>query len=96
MGAGKDVSLPPLEPTASPGTEFLRKDDRDWLSALGESVSFGWFLSDLLEWDAMAHVSPPLAAMAHVQSKPEARSVGTGQLVCAGHSGQSSICVLQL
>uniref|UniRef100_A0ACD5Y7H7 Uncharacterized protein n=1 Tax=Avena sativa TaxID=4498 RepID=A0ACD5Y7H7_AVESA len=56
MGADADLSPPPLEPTASPEPEILRNrnDDRDWkadmISALGESVSFGRFLSEPLEW----------------------------------------------
>ncbi|KAM0885778.1 hypothetical protein ACQ4PT_030112 [Festuca glaucescens] len=48
------MGAPPLEPTASPEPEILRKDDRDWkadmMSALGESVSFGRFLSEPLDW----------------------------------------------
>uniref|UniRef100_A0ACD5XPL7 Uncharacterized protein n=2 Tax=Avena sativa TaxID=4498 RepID=A0ACD5XPL7_AVESA len=56
MGAETDLSPPPLEPTASPEPEILRNrnDDRDWkadmISALGESVSFGRFLSEPLDW----------------------------------------------
>lgn len=50
-----DLAPPPPEPTASPEPEILhRKDDRDWkadmMSALGESVSFGRFLSEPLDW----------------------------------------------
>ncbi|KAM3372305.1 hypothetical protein ACQJBY_019283 [Aegilops geniculata] len=56
MGAAPDQppSLPPPERTASPERDALRSDDRDWkaemMSALGESVSFGRFLSEPLEW----------------------------------------------
>ncbi|XP_048554515.1 protein WVD2-like 7 isoform X1 [Triticum urartu] len=56
MGAapGQPPSPPPPERTASPERGALRGDDRDWkaemMSALGESVSFGRFLSEPLEW----------------------------------------------
>ncbi|KAM3392442.1 hypothetical protein ACQJBY_013532 [Aegilops geniculata] len=56
MGAAPDLppSPPPPERTASPERDALRGDDRDWkaemMSALGESVSFGRFLAEPLEW----------------------------------------------
>lgn len=56
MGAETDLSPPPppLEPTASLEPEILTRDDRSWkadmMSALGESVSFGRFLAEPLEW----------------------------------------------
>ncbi|CAM0880234.1 unnamed protein product [Alopecurus aequalis] len=55
MGAEMDdLCPPPPEPTASPEPQILRNDDHDWkadmMSALGESVSFGRFLSEPLEW----------------------------------------------
>ncbi|KAF7006520.1 hypothetical protein CFC21_021556 [Triticum aestivum] len=56
MGAEPDQppSPPPPERTASPERDALRSDDRDWkaemMSALGESVSFGRFLAEPLEW----------------------------------------------
>ncbi|OQU79090.1 hypothetical protein SORBI_3008G093600 [Sorghum bicolor] len=54
MGAEPDFSLPPPEPTHSPEPEVSGKDSRNWkaemMSALGESVSFGRFLTEPLEW----------------------------------------------
>uniref|UniRef100_A0A453KQ72 Uncharacterized protein n=1 Tax=Aegilops tauschii subsp. strangulata TaxID=200361 RepID=A0A453KQ72_AEGTS len=44
MGGETNLSPPPLEP------ETLRGEEQDWVSALGESVSFGRFLSQPLEW----------------------------------------------
>ncbi|RCV18506.1 hypothetical protein SETIT_3G306400v2 [Setaria italica] len=66
MGAEPDFSPPPplpeLEPTHSPEPEIPGHDSRNWkadmMSALGESVSFGRFLTEPLEWgkwSAFAH-----------------------------------------
>lgn len=62
MGAEPDFSPPPPEPTHSPEPEISGKDSRNWkadmMSALGESVSFGRFLTEPLEWgkwSAFAH-----------------------------------------
>ncbi|OEL18238.1 hypothetical protein BAE44_0020742, partial [Dichanthelium oligosanthes] len=59
------ISPPPLpepEPTHSPEPEISGHDNRNWkadmMSALGESVSFGRFLTEPLEWgkwSAFAH-----------------------------------------
>lgn len=44
------------------------------MSALRESVSFGRFLSESLEWDAMARVLPaPTGTIVHDPSPPAAR-----------------------
>ncbi|CAN6338128.1 unnamed protein product [Urochloa humidicola] len=65
MGAEPDFSPPPQpepEPTHSPEPEIHGHDNRNWkadmMSALGESVSFGRFLTEPLEWgkwSAFAH-----------------------------------------
>ncbi|KAL6642466.1 hypothetical protein ACP70R_020647 [Stipagrostis hirtigluma subsp. patula] len=65
MGAEPDVPSPPPpppEPTMSPEPEIPDHDHRNWkadmMSALGESVSFGRFLSEPLDWgkwSAFAH-----------------------------------------
>uniref|UniRef100_A0A0A9EPJ7 TPX2 C-terminal domain-containing protein n=1 Tax=Arundo donax TaxID=35708 RepID=A0A0A9EPJ7_ARUDO len=64
MGAEPDFSPPPPppEPTLSPEPGIPGHDNRNWkadmMSALGESVSFGRFLSEPLEWgkwSAFAH-----------------------------------------
>ncbi|CAL4892652.1 unnamed protein product [Urochloa decumbens] len=62
MGAEPDISPPPPEPTHSPEPEIHGHDNRNWkvdmMSALGESVSFGRFLTEPLEWgkwSAFAH-----------------------------------------
>lgn len=68
-----DLPPPSLEPNASREPETLGKDDQDWVSALRESVSFGRFLSESLEWDTMRHVLPaPTATILHDQSLPAA------------------------
>ncbi|XP_062203492.1 protein WVD2-like 7 isoform X2 [Phragmites australis] len=61
MGAEPDCSPPP-PPELSPEPEISGHDHRGWkadmMSALGESVSFGRFLSEPLEWgkwSAFAH-----------------------------------------
>ncbi|XP_040385323.1 protein WVD2-like 7 [Oryza brachyantha] len=56
MGPEVDFSppLPPPEPALSPEPEILAPDHQSWkaemMSALGESVSFGRFLAEPLEW----------------------------------------------
>ncbi|KAL5225941.1 hypothetical protein ABZP36_012580 [Zizania latifolia] len=55
MGAEMDFSPPPPpEPARSPDPEILGRDHQSWkaemMSALGESVSFGRFLAEPLEW----------------------------------------------
>ncbi|KAL6905937.1 hypothetical protein ACP4OV_003538 [Aristida adscensionis] len=49
-----DVSPPPPEPTLSPEPDIPAHDHRSWraemMSALGESVSFGRFLAEPLDW----------------------------------------------
>ncbi|XBI96535.1 hypothetical protein VPH35_032805 [Triticum aestivum] len=70
MGAETNLSSLQLEPTKLRETETLPNDDQNWMSALRESVSFGRFLSEPLEWHTTGHVSP--ATMAHVQSPPTA------------------------
>ncbi|KAK3136439.1 hypothetical protein QOZ80_5BG0434570 [Eleusine coracana subsp. coracana] len=62
MGAERNLSPPLLEPTLSPEPDIRGHDSGDWkadmMSALGESVSFGRFLSEPLEWgkwSAFAH-----------------------------------------
>ncbi|CAN6328859.1 unnamed protein product [Urochloa humidicola] len=63
MGAEPDISPPPPpEPTHSPEPEIHGHDNRNWkadmMSALGESVSFGRFLTEPLDWgkwSAFAH-----------------------------------------
>ncbi|CAN6342576.1 unnamed protein product [Urochloa humidicola] len=64
MGAEPDISSPPPppEPTHSPEPEIHGHDNRNWkadmMSALGESVSFGRFLTEPLDWgkwSAFAH-----------------------------------------
>uniref|UniRef100_A0A0E0FB58 TPX2 C-terminal domain-containing protein n=1 Tax=Oryza meridionalis TaxID=40149 RepID=A0A0E0FB58_9ORYZ len=77
MGADLDFSPPPLppEPALSPEPEILAPDHQSWkaemMSALGESVSFGRFLAEPLEWgkwSAFAH-NRYLEEAAH-QSRP--------------------------
>ncbi|XP_020178002.1 uncharacterized protein [Aegilops tauschii subsp. strangulata] len=70
MGAETNLSSPQLDPTKSRESVTLLNDDQNWMSALRESVSFGRFLSEPLEWDTTGHVSP--ATMAHVRSPPTA------------------------
>ncbi|KAG8093362.1 hypothetical protein GUJ93_ZPchr0012g20674 [Zizania palustris] len=54
MGAEMDLSPPPPEPARSPDPEILGRGHQSWkaemMSALGESVSFGRFLAEPLEW----------------------------------------------
>nr|XP_015619012.1 protein WVD2-like 7 isoform X2 [Oryza sativa Japonica Group] len=77
MGADLDFSPPPPppEPALSPEPEILAPDHQSWkaemMSALGESVSFGRFLAEPLEWgkwSAFAH-NRYLEEAAH-QSRP--------------------------
>ncbi|KAF7024912.1 hypothetical protein CFC21_037173 [Triticum aestivum] len=57
MGAETNLSSPQLDPTKSRESVTLLNDDQNWMLALRESVSFGRFLAEPLEWDTTGHVS---------------------------------------